>query len=187
MTRLRGCAKIAAMAYEGDDPGVRPASLRGVSSSSGQALGDLTIAFQSPRAIELLSAAEGMADERPENAVITAQIAVEVCVQRCFELLLRLEVDRDEAWMALVACVPDASLMDKRTRRLWQALTGDQISSASIWKPYQQHVERRNTAVHVGETVPRAEVDASIRVSRAMIEHMQDTVARILGLLSRDR
>jgi hypothetical protein len=125
-----------------------------------------------------------MAAERPENAVITAQTAVEVCAHRCFELLLRLEVDRDEVWVAIVECVPDASFMDKKTRMLWQGLTGDRISGASSWKAYQQHVERRNAAVHLGGTVPqigRRGVDSGEPVDdRAHAEHGRSDNRRVI-------
>jgi hypothetical protein len=87
-----------------------------------------------------------MASEWPANAVITAQIAVEVCVQSCFDVLLRLEVDSDKVWAALVDCVPDASFMERKTRTLWEALTDEGAVGA---RPVVNAVEVHRVRAHV--------------------------------------
>ena len=45
--------------------------------------------------------------------------------------------------------VPDFSFMDRRTRNFWLHLTGTKITEpADVWKPYHEHVERRNLVAH---------------------------------------
>ena len=79
--------------------------------------------------------------------------------------------------------VPDLSFMDKRTRTLWKLLTGRSITEPKeeVWKPYHEHVERRNRVAH-GQEWGDAEggkgARESVEAARAFMERMAEDLSK---------
>jgi HEPN domain-containing protein len=75
------------------------------------------------------------AAERGEHsvAVITAQVAAEFAIERALIALIEAAFG-SEYVEELVALLPDRTLMNPRGRRLWKAITHDQLSQAAAWK-----------------------------------------------------
>jgi hypothetical protein len=82
--------------------------------------------------------------------VLVAQVAVEMGALNAFTaLLVRLYGPLDDE--RLREYLPDVSLMDERTRRLWTQLTGQRVTRPKgppVWANYHAHVEYRNRIAH---------------------------------------
>ena len=55
------------------------------------------------------------------------------------------------------------SLANNRVRKLYTALTGDQVEKASFWQAFKTSAERRNKIVH--STIPVTKPNAENRTS----------------------
>jgi hypothetical protein len=82
--------------------------------------------------------------------VLLAQVAAEMGSRNAFIRLLALRHGLPVEDKTIKQLVPDMSFMDEGTRRLWTELTGGHSVTAdkAIWKPYHEHVERRNRIAH---------------------------------------
>jgi hypothetical protein len=118
--------------------------------------------------------------DSPEIAILSAQMAVETCAERCFEELL-LHRGLGALVEPLVACVPDRSFQDARSRRLWTALTDTQISKAPTWKAYDSHVELRNTVAHRGARVTPEDALNSCEACRGLVTFMLEALTAATG------
>ena len=126
----------ARMIGRSDDPrrgGRRRAYVAGdaTGSARGWAAPATAELFEPPRSSALIRTAKTMARDHPDLAVITAQVAVEIFVERAFDALCRSHVSEDLA-AAIVGCIPDRSLMSSETRALWEALIDQRLSKKTV-------------------------------------------------------
>lgn len=130
------------------------------------------------RCFELIGRARDLAPAEPDLAVLLAQTAVEIYVEVAFDALLAREVKTELVRERMAAFVRDSRSLkgDRRPRDLWEALTGEKISTAPTWKEYDRHVERRNLVVHAGQAVSPQEATASLDACEGMIDHMQQVL-----------
>ncbi len=75
-------------------------------------------------------------------------------------------------------------ICNKNTRRIYTALSGDQITQANFWEKLQKHNKRRNDLVHPANTMSssasipsREEADESFKAVEDYIQH----VVQVLG------
>ena len=98
--------------------------------------------------VMMLANAEAQVNDHQYAAgILLAQAAVEMAAYDAFIALIgqkvMLPVD------PVLDLVPDLSFMDKRTRDFWHHLTNRKITEPKeVWKPYHEHVERRNLVAH---------------------------------------
>ncbi len=133
------------------------------------------------RCFDLIVRARELAPVEPDLAVLLAQTSVEIYVEVAFDALLAREVKSELVRERMAAFVRDARSLkgDRRPRDLWEALTGEKISTAPTWKQYDQHVELRNRVVHTGQPVSLAEANESLHACEGMIDHMQEVLLDI--------
>lgn len=103
-------------------------------------------------------------------AVMIAQAAIEVLVRQVVEDRLRA---RRLGGLRAHLNRYRASLQEQQTRKLWLELTNDEIGRSQAWKPYLEHVDRRNQLVHEGLELDEPGATASITAVRLMIEHIE--------------
>jgi hypothetical protein len=134
---------------------------------------------------ELLTTARRLADHEEHGAaVIVAQTASEVQVERAIAALLRKRGIEDDLHEALSKFVRSYNLWPRNAplRRLWESLSGDTaLAEQPFWRgPLGQHVERRNRIAHRGADVSAADANQSILVVLELMEHMEAVVAKHL-------
>lgn len=96
--------------------------------------------------------------QRFEAAIITAQIACEICVRTRIEKYAETE-GNDLARLALNSI--NFSLMG-RSADVFTAVFGFPPTRATCWSEYRTHVQRRNAIVHSGLRASREDAVASI-------------------------
>ena len=111
---------------------------------------------------DLLWTARRLADQDElQAAVVLAQTASEVQVERAIAALLRLRGVDDHLHEAVTGLIPNYNLHPGNTRlqKLWRALSGDSsLEAQEIWpRRVQAHVERRNGVAHRGQLLMKPE------------------------------
>jgi hypothetical protein len=68
------------------------------------------------------------------------------------------------------------NLIDRKDRKVWNAITGDHLGKQPFWPKYTAHVERRNEVVHKGrlgdEPVGRSDAEQSVEAVRQLLDHI---------------
>jgi hypothetical protein len=68
--------------------------------------------------------------------------------------------------------IPNYNLANERVRRLYVALSSDQIQNAGFWQRFKVHVERRNEAAHQGNGLSAQVAEESCQVAEELIRHL---------------
>jgi len=129
-------------------------------------------------ALQLLHAAEEMlASGRYEVAVVTAQMACEMSVEQVFGVFFEARGLSDlEA--PIEDLLPSYNLGNDKVRRLYSALTFDQVSREFFWSEYKTMVSIRNKAVHAGGRVQQSQAAMALRIAAALLEHLNLVLAQ---------
>jgi hypothetical protein len=126
-------------------------------------------------------------DGRVHEAVVLAQTCCEMVAARAIGALQRDPAHAQADYADLVAAVfpknrdNTYSMLDSKARAAWRALTGDDLTQASFWKPYEDHVRLRNRIAHRGERISTADCAASITAARDFITHVTYTTNSAIG------
>ena len=64
------------------------------------------------------------------------------------------------------------NLANKRVRKLYTALTGDEIQKQAFWKRYTDSAERRNRIMHQGAAAARDEAEESLKAASDLVSHL---------------
>ena len=135
------------------------------------------IAHQDYPAQLLEAAAEMAARGRHEVAVVTAQMACEVCTER----VLRAHFASTGAAFleeAVDDLLPSYNLANDKVRSVYSALTQDPIHQQFFWSEYKILVSIRNKAVHSGKRVQESQSQLVLRVARLVVKHLQVVESR---------
>ena len=122
---------------------------------------------------KLLAVAEQLikADEF-SISIVVAHIACEVATDRAFAHAYRtrgLEYLED----AVEDLLPGNNLATEKTRKLYTALTGDEVEQQEFWRRFKDSVKRRNQVSHGGAVMNRHEAEESLDVARKLVAHLQ--------------
>jgi HEPN domain-containing protein len=122
---------------------------------------------------ELLKSAKDMiTGGRHEIAVVTAQMACEICVERVLRTYFRFkEVTYLED--AIEDLLPSYNLANEKVRRIYSALTGDAIHQQYFWSEYKTMVSIRNKAVHAGARIQESQAQMVCRIASSVVKHLQ--------------
>ena len=139
---------------------------------------------------QLLDAAREMIDRgRHEVSVVTAQMACEICAERVLRIYFRA---RNVAYLedAIEDLLPSYNLANDKVRRMYVALTGDQIHQQYFWSEYKTMVSIRNKTVHAGGRIQESQAQMVYRIAHSVVKHLQSVqeraAARALGSGARD-
>lgn len=136
--------------------------------------------FARPWYGDLMRAARTLAPERPEAAVVMAQMSVEAFVEVALSALRRSEGASDDEIDVEMDLLPSFNFRRRETRELWSQLTGDKIQQAPAWSKYVEAVKFRNRVVHRGARATPAEASNAVESYTALIQHMQEVLRAIL-------
>lgn len=71
------------------------------------------------------------------------------------------------------------NLANERIRKLYTALTGDDIEHRSFWQAFKESTERRNKIVHRGIRIGQEEADSSYQATSDFVSYLSDFVSRL--------
>jgi hypothetical protein len=121
----------------------------------------------------LLDVAKGLIDaEQYSIAVVVAHIACEVAADRAFTKAFAAKgiEDLEEP---IGAYFSGSAISQDRNRKLYTALTGDEIQKEPFWEPYKRSVIRRNGVAHKGAIVGKPDAEETFAVATAFVAHLE--------------
>lgn len=104
-------------------------------------------------------------------AIIVAQTTVELCTEATLEELLRVH-GVDQIREPLTDLFKTYSITDDRLRRIFNALSCDEVQQSEFWGNLCALSKARNTIVHSGVNCPH---DQAARLIRAVGDYIQYT------------
>ena len=134
-------------------------------------LADILAERDYPR--DLLDSARDMITRgRHEIAVVTAQMACEICAERVLHTYFRF---KDVKYLedAIEDLLPSYNLANEKVRRIYSALTGDAIHQQYFWSEYKTMVSIRNKAVHAGARIQESQAQMVCRIASSVVKHLQ--------------
>lgn len=143
--------------------------LSGTSSGKSTLTAELTVVTY-PQA--LLTFAEGLLiSEQPKIAVVVAHMAAEIAAERSFSEAFR---NRGLTYLEdpITEFFPSYNLANDRVRRIFTALTGNNLEKFDFWPAFKTSSARRNKIVHEGGRCSHAEATESIKAVRELVEHL---------------
>ena len=69
--------------------------------------------------------------------------------------------------------LPSNNLGNDKTRKVYTALTGDEIQNQPFWQRFTESATRRNRISHNGATVGLVEAEASLAVAKEFVAHLK--------------
>ena len=123
--------------------------------------------------LELIEAAEEMIiGSRFEVAVVTAQMACEISVERVLKAYFSAR-GLNELEAPIQDLLPSFNLGNDKIRKFYIALTGDNISREFFWSEYKTMVKIRNTAIHSGSRIQKSQAQMALRIAKSVIQHLK--------------
>ncbi len=121
----------------------------------------------------LLDVAKGLiGTEEYSIAVVVAHIACEVAVDRAFTKAFAAKgIDYLEE--SIGAYFSGSAFSQDKNRKLYTALTGDEIQKEPFWEPFTRSVKRRNGIAHKAEIVGKPEAEESLAVAITFVTHLE--------------
>ena len=134
---------------------------------------------QQPYHHALLRTAERLlAQGEPTIAVITAHIACEVYAEQILAFAFKKRGVADVA-EAVSELLPSNNLANERVRKLYTALTGDEIQNTAFWSRFKESATLRNKAVHSRKRASAEQAQETCETAHELVKHLA-TIARAL-------
>jgi len=121
----------------------------------------------------LLNTAQRLiAQNEPEIAVVTAQMACEIYTEQMFTAMFKKRgVDFLEE--AIDELLPNYNLGNEKVRKIYIALCGDMIQNASFWLRFKEAVKLRNGAVHGGNRISKQQAEDACQAFSELVQHIE--------------
>jgi hypothetical protein len=110
-------------------------------------------------------------EKKFEMAVVTAHMACEVATERSLSKALR-ELNKPGLQEAVTDLLNGYNLAREKTRKLYTALTGDQVAQQPFWSDFKDSATRRNHIVHKGLTVVDMDAQKSVDAANRLVAHL---------------
>jgi hypothetical protein len=120
----------------------------------------------------LLTLAQRLIDEGEYSvSIVVSHIACEIATDRSFTEAFRARgiEDLEEPIEKLFS---GNNLGNDKTRKLYTALTGDEIQNQPFWQRFTDSAKRRNSISHNGVAYEQTEADQSLAVAKAFVAHL---------------
>ncbi len=121
---------------------------------------------------QLIALAERLLTENEFSiSVVVAHLAAEIAASRKLTdaFATRGITDLEEA---VTAFFSGSSLTNERIRKLYSALTGDEIGNQSFWPDFRASALLRNRIAHAGAIASRTDAETAIAATSAVIKHL---------------
>jgi len=66
------------------------------------------------------------------------------------------------------------NLATERIRKLYTALTGDEVQKAAFWQEFKKSAERRNGIIHAGVLAGPTEAEKSYKAADDLVAHLNE-------------
>jgi hypothetical protein len=121
----------------------------------------------------LMNAARSLIDQgQPSIAVVVAHMACEVATEQKLS-----EAFATKGLQYLEAAVTDFlngyNLASDKNRKLYVALTGDEVHNAGFWPKFKASATRRNKIIHEGLNVDKAAAEDSYQAADNLLVHFK--------------
>jgi hypothetical protein len=119
-----------------------------------------------------------LAEKQPEIATVTAHMACEIRTEQLFAKAFAKSTfaHLEESVRSFLLSY---SLANDRIRRLYTALTTDDIESQPFWSDFKASAKRRNDAVYQGVRINLADAQLSCTLAEQLITHLDRVAAKI--------
>lgn len=119
----------------------------------------------------LQTASEMIAKERYETTIVIAQMACEISVERVFSAYFKA---RNITFLEepIEDLISSFNLGNDKVRKLYVALTDDNIQREFFWQEYKTVVKLRNKAVHGGNRIELSQAQMTLRVATSVVKHL---------------
>jgi hypothetical protein len=105
-------------------------------------------------------------------AVVVAHMACEISAERAISQAFAAKgIGYLEE--SVLAFLSGYSLANERIRDLYNAVTGNQIQNQFFWSHFKASAKRRNDAVHGGQTITKAEAEASLKAASDLVAYLK--------------
>lgn len=122
---------------------------------------------------KLLGVAEWLIEaEEHSIAVVVAHMACEVATDRTFTEAFKAK-GIEYLGEPIENLLPGNNLGNDRIRRLYTALTGDEIQQQPFWARFTKSATWRNKISHNGAVYGQAEAEASLAVAKEFVTHLK--------------
>ena len=120
-----------------------------------------------------------LAEKQPEIATVTAHMACEIRTEQLFAKAFA-KTTFAQLEESVRSLLPSYSLANDRFRRLYTALTKDDIETQPFWRDFKASAKRRNDAVHKGVRIKLADAQLSCTVAEQLITHLNRVAVKIV-------
>jgi hypothetical protein len=110
-------------------------------------------------------------DGHHDIAVVVAHMAAEVAAERVMRAAFE-KLSIPALAQPVFDLLSGYNLGNDRVRKLYAALTGDDINARKFWHDFKQSAERRNRVVHEGHRPKAGEAEQSIEAVQALLWHL---------------
>lgn len=120
----------------------------------------------------LLSSAEELLQRGQLGiSVVVSHMACEVAAERTISEGFRVK-GIEFLGESVLAYLNGYNLASERNRRLYSALTGDEIQQSPFWASFKASAARRNEVMHKSRIVTRVEAEESLEAAKALVAHL---------------
>ena len=104
--------------------------------------------------------------------IIISQTACEIFAEQLFDTIMQ---KKNVAWLKepIDDLLPNYNIGNEKVRKLYVALTGDNIQDQSFWSDFKKHVEVRNKVVHSKYNATKEEADKSFTSVSEVVGHLE--------------
>jgi hypothetical protein len=121
----------------------------------------------------LLSVARKLIDEGEFSlAVVVAHMACEIATEASLSEAFGKKGIPDLE-KSVMEFVNGHNLANERIRKLYTALTGDNVQNEAFWAKFKPSSKRRNDIIHNGLHVGKAEAEESYKVTNDLVAHLK--------------
>ena len=120
----------------------------------------------------LLATCKGLIDDKQYGiSVIVAHMACEVATERALSSAFASK-GIQELKKPILDFANGFNLAKDRNRKLYTALTGDNIEEQSFWQAFTESATRRNKIIHEGKIINQEDAEKSYDAASQLISHL---------------
>jgi hypothetical protein len=121
----------------------------------------------------LLTIAKSLIDQGHFNiAIITSHLGCEIAAERAFDAAYASK-KLETLGEAVDKLMNGHNLGNARYRKLYNALTGNELEKEPFWPAFKAASEKRNAIVHKGYQAGKEEAEAALNAGRDLITHLK--------------
>jgi hypothetical protein len=123
----------------------------------------------------LLTIARRLIDDEGQFsfAVVVAHTACEIATERSLDNAFLAQGIQSNLQDWVKSLNYGYNLGNNRIRRLYTAVTGHELQKQGFWQKFKASVDRRNSIVHKGVMVEKADAEESYEAARELLAHLK--------------